>query len=84
MTGGKDENMFWYFEVTVKNIKTGQEETFDASINNGFGSVNYFDAYKKVIDSAKSYIDGLEDNLHGLSQASKTLHATKKGARKCV
>lgn len=55
--------MFWYFEVTIKNIKTGQEDTFDASINNGFGSVNYFDAYKKIIDSAKSYIDGLEDKF---------------------
>lgn len=63
MPPGKDENMFWYFEVTVKNIKTGHEETFDASINNGFGSVNYFDAYKKVIDSAKSYIDELEDKF---------------------
>ena len=55
--------MFWYFEVTIKNIKTGQDETFDASINNGFGSVNYFDAYKKIVDAAKSYIDEKEDKF---------------------
>jgi len=51
--------MFWYFEVTIKNIKTGQDETFDASINNG----NYFDAYKKIIDAAKSYIDEKDDKF---------------------
>lgn len=60
MTGGKDNDMFWYFEVTIKNIKTGQDETFDASIDNG---VNYFDAYKKIIDAAKSYIDEKDDRF---------------------